>query len=68
DTSVPHPPSPRSAQIQELMAQVHLLQSQKKELEHQKVAVEAKTTSLKAKPLYPDINQLTTLLNIGTDI
>ncbi|GJV51121.1 hypothetical protein Tco_1446862 [Tanacetum coccineum] len=36
DTSVPHPPSQRSAQIQELMAQ--------------------------AKPSYPDINQLTTLL------
>ncbi|GJV96848.1 hypothetical protein Tco_1548425 [Tanacetum coccineum] len=35
-TSVPHPPSPRSAQIQELMAQ--------------------------AKPSYPDINQLTTLM------
>ncbi|GJW96421.1 hypothetical protein Tco_0178229, partial [Tanacetum coccineum] len=62
DTSVPHPPSPRSTQIQELMAQVHLLQSQKKELEHQKAAVEAETESLKAKPSYPDINQLTTLL------
>ncbi|GJR13713.1 hypothetical protein Tco_0796365 [Tanacetum coccineum] len=36
DTSVPHTSSPRSAQIQELMAQ--------------------------AKPSYPDINQLTTLL------
>ncbi|GJV96190.1 hypothetical protein Tco_1547767 [Tanacetum coccineum] len=62
DTSVPHPPSLRSAQIQELMAQVHLLQSQKKELEHQKAAAKAETTSLKAKPSYPDINQLTTLL------
>ncbi|GJX61835.1 hypothetical protein Tco_0294735 [Tanacetum coccineum] len=36
DTSNPHPPSPKSAQIQELMAQ--------------------------ARPLYPDVNQLTTLL------
>ncbi|GJY61525.1 hypothetical protein Tco_0462182 [Tanacetum coccineum] len=27
DTSIPHPPSPKSVQIQELMAQVHLLQS-----------------------------------------
>ncbi|GKD58173.1 hypothetical protein Tco_1295682 [Tanacetum coccineum] len=62
DTSVPHPPSPRLAQIQELMAQDHLLQSQKKELEHQKAAAEAEAASLKAKPSYPDINQLTTLL------
>ncbi|GJS63921.1 hypothetical protein Tco_0678485 [Tanacetum coccineum] len=29
DTSIPHPPSPKSVQIQELMAQVQLLQSQK---------------------------------------
>ncbi|GKD22949.1 hypothetical protein Tco_1224652, partial [Tanacetum coccineum] len=36
DTSIPHPPSLKSAQIQELMAQ--------------------------ARPLYPDINQLTDLL------
>ncbi|GJS64085.1 hypothetical protein Tco_0678649 [Tanacetum coccineum] len=36
DTSIPHPPSPKSVQIQELMAQVHLLQSQKDELEQQK--------------------------------
>ncbi|GKC45009.1 hypothetical protein Tco_1062731 [Tanacetum coccineum] len=35
DTSVP-PPSLKSAQIQELMAQVHLLQSQKEELEQAK--------------------------------
>ncbi|GJY32967.1 hypothetical protein Tco_0417436 [Tanacetum coccineum] len=44
------------------MAQVHLLQSQKKELEHQKAAAEAETASLNAKPSYPDINQLITLL------
>ncbi|GKD88588.1 hypothetical protein Tco_1364095 [Tanacetum coccineum] len=42
--------------------QVHLLQSQKKELEHQKAAAEAEAASIKAKPSYPDINQLTTLL------
>ncbi|GKD08007.1 hypothetical protein Tco_1187692 [Tanacetum coccineum] len=34
----------------------------KKELEHQKAAAEAEAASLKVKPLYPDINQLTTLL------
>ncbi|GJZ09735.1 hypothetical protein Tco_0544018 [Tanacetum coccineum] len=64
DTSVLHPSSLKSTQIQELMAQVHLLQSRKKELEHQKAAAEAEAevASLKAKPLYPDINQLTTLL------
>ncbi|GKA53195.1 hypothetical protein Tco_0746510 [Tanacetum coccineum] len=31
-------------------------------MEHQKAAAEAKTASLKAKPSYPDINQLTTLM------
>nr|GEV18958.1 retrovirus-related Pol polyprotein from transposon TNT 1-94 [Tanacetum cinerariifolium] len=62
DTSVPHPPSPILAQIHKLMAQVHLLQSQKKELEQIKAAAEAKDTSLKAKPSYPNTNQLTTLL------
>ncbi|GJZ77396.1 hypothetical protein Tco_0642068 [Tanacetum coccineum] len=44
------------------MVQVHLLQSQKKEMEHQKAAAEAEAASLKAKPSYSDINQLTTLL------
>ncbi|GJY04943.1 hypothetical protein Tco_0370883 [Tanacetum coccineum] len=39
-TSVPHPPSPKSAQIQELMAQDHLLQSQKEKLEQQKAKAE----------------------------
>ncbi|GJR80246.1 retrovirus-related pol polyprotein from transposon TNT 1-94 [Tanacetum coccineum] len=59
DTSIPHPPSPKSIQIQKLMAQVHLLQSQKDELEQQKAKAEPEVASLKAKPLYPDINQLT---------
>nr|GEW28895.1 hypothetical protein [Tanacetum cinerariifolium] len=36
DTSVPPPPSLKSAQIQELMAQVYLLQSQKEELKQAK--------------------------------
>ncbi|GJU68737.1 hypothetical protein Tco_1254996 [Tanacetum coccineum] len=62
DTSVPHPPSPKSAQIQELMAQVHLLQSQKEKLEQQKAKAEEEVASLKARPSYPDINQLTELL------
>ncbi|GJY25304.1 hypothetical protein Tco_0400030 [Tanacetum coccineum] len=62
DTSVPHPPSPKSAQIQELMAQVHLLQSQKENLEQQKAKAEEEVASLKARPSYPDINQLTKLL------
>nr|GEU36799.1 uncharacterized mitochondrial protein AtMg00810-like [Tanacetum cinerariifolium] len=61
DTSVP-PPSPKSAQLQKLMAQVHLLQSQKKELEQEKVIAEAEVASTKAKPSYLDINQLTDLL------
>nr|GEU32351.1 retrovirus-related Pol polyprotein from transposon TNT 1-94 [Tanacetum cinerariifolium] len=42
--------------------EVHLLQSQKKELEQVKVIAEAEVASIKAKPLYPDINQLTKLL------
>ncbi|GJS78366.1 hypothetical protein Tco_0728247 [Tanacetum coccineum] len=62
DTSVPHPPSSKSAQIQELMAQVHLLQSQKDKLEQQKAKAEAEVASLKARPSYLDINQLTELL------
>nr|GEZ92246.1 hypothetical protein [Tanacetum cinerariifolium] len=36
--------------------------SQKKELEKLKAATEAEVASLKVKPSYPDINQLTTLL------
>nr|GEY05900.1 hypothetical protein [Tanacetum cinerariifolium] len=62
DTSVPYPPSPKLAQIQELMAQVHLLQSQKEKLVQQKAKAEAKVASLKVRPTYPDINQLTKLL------
>ncbi|GKD83796.1 hypothetical protein Tco_1350635 [Tanacetum coccineum] len=62
DTSVPPPPSLKSTQIQELMAQVHLLLSQKKELEQAKVKAEAEVASMKANPLYPNINQLTKLL------
>ncbi|GJV52862.1 hypothetical protein Tco_1448603 [Tanacetum coccineum] len=61
DTPVPLP-SLKSAQIQELMAQVHLLQSQKEELEQAKVKAEAEVASMKAKPSYPDSNQLTELL------
>ncbi|GJV29486.1 retrovirus-related pol polyprotein from transposon TNT 1-94 [Tanacetum coccineum] len=68
DTSFPHPPSQKSAQIQELMAQVHLLQSYKKELEQQKTTAEAKVASLKARHSYPDINQLTDLLNIQWEL
>ncbi|GKE57299.1 hypothetical protein Tco_1496484 [Tanacetum coccineum] len=41
---------------------VHLLQSQKDKLEQQKAKAEAKVASLKARPSYPDINQLTELL------
>nr|GFA12363.1 hypothetical protein [Tanacetum cinerariifolium] len=44
---------------------VDLLQSQKKELEQLKVAAKAEVASLKAKPSYPDINQLINLLIIG---
>ncbi|GJV43438.1 hypothetical protein Tco_1427974 [Tanacetum coccineum] len=62
DTSIPHPLSPKSAQIQELMAQVYLLQSQKDKLEQQKAKAEAEVASLKAKPSYPDTNQLPELL------
>ncbi|GJZ83237.1 hypothetical protein Tco_0648410 [Tanacetum coccineum] len=62
DTSIPHPPFPKSVQIQELMAQVQLLQSQTNKLEQQKAKAEAEVASLKSRPLYPDINQLTELL------
>ncbi|GJU92085.1 hypothetical protein Tco_1304508 [Tanacetum coccineum] len=62
ETSIPHPPSPKLSQLQELMAQVHLFRSQKDKLEQQKVKAKAKVTSLKARPSYLDINQLTELL------
>ncbi|GKC30524.1 hypothetical protein Tco_1037818 [Tanacetum coccineum] len=62
DTSVPPPPSPKSAQNQELMAQVQLLQSPKDELEQQKAKAKAEIASLKARPYYPDINQIPDLL------
>ncbi|GKE79950.1 hypothetical protein Tco_1549950 [Tanacetum coccineum] len=44
------------------MAQVQSLKSQKDELEQQKASAEAKIASLKARPSYLDVNQLTTLL------
>ncbi|GJV14557.1 hypothetical protein Tco_1359880 [Tanacetum coccineum] len=62
ETSIPHPPSLKLAQIQELMAQVQLLQSQKDELEQHKAKAKAEVASLKARPSYPDVNQLTDLL------
>ncbi|GJZ21339.1 hypothetical protein Tco_0558378 [Tanacetum coccineum] len=62
DTSVPYPPSPKSTQIQELMAQVHLLQSQKEKLEQQMAKAEEEVALLKARPSYLDINQLNKLL------
>ncbi|GKB74632.1 hypothetical protein Tco_0936044 [Tanacetum coccineum] len=58
DTSVPPPTSPKSTQIQELMAQVQLLKSQKDELEQQKATAEAEVASLKVRPSYPDVNTL----------
>nr|GEV96351.1 hypothetical protein [Tanacetum cinerariifolium] len=61
DTSVPLT-SLKSAQLQELMAQVYLLQSRKKELERAKVIAKTEVASMKAKPSYSDINQLTELL------
>ncbi|GJZ44669.1 hypothetical protein Tco_0591924 [Tanacetum coccineum] len=41
---------------------VHLLQSQKEKLEQQKEKAKAEVASLKARPSYPDINQLTELM------
>nr|GEZ51408.1 hypothetical protein [Tanacetum cinerariifolium] len=46
------------------MAQVHILQSQKKELKQTKA--KAEVASMKAKPTYLDINQLTELLVTDT--
>ncbi|GJU52479.1 hypothetical protein Tco_1226193 [Tanacetum coccineum] len=62
DTLILHPQYPKSVQIQELMAQVQLLQSQKDKLEQQKAKAKAEVVFLKARPSYPDINQLTKLL------
>ncbi|GKA05574.1 hypothetical protein Tco_0684694, partial [Tanacetum coccineum] len=44
---------------------VHILQSQKEELEQAKAKAEAEFASMKAKPLYPDINWLTKLLSLS---
>nr|GEX39309.1 retrovirus-related Pol polyprotein from transposon TNT 1-94 [Tanacetum cinerariifolium] len=46
----------------DISQKVHLLQSQKEELEKAKLKAEAKVVSMKTKPSYPDINQLTELL------
>nr|GEW83051.1 retrovirus-related Pol polyprotein from transposon TNT 1-94 [Tanacetum cinerariifolium] len=43
-------------------------ESQKKELEQLKAVAEAEVASLTTKPLFPDINQLTTLLELPADI
>nr|GEW08046.1 retrovirus-related Pol polyprotein from transposon TNT 1-94 [Tanacetum cinerariifolium] len=66
DTTIPSP-SPKLAQIQELMTQVQLLLSQKDELKQQKAKAKAKIASLKARPYYPDIKQLTNLLELLTE-
>ncbi|GKE74316.1 hypothetical protein Tco_1536357, partial [Tanacetum coccineum] len=62
DTLVPPPPSLKVAQIQVLMAQVQLLNSQNDELEQQKAIAKVEVASLKARPLYPNINQPTDIL------
>ncbi|GKC52207.1 hypothetical protein Tco_1074952 [Tanacetum coccineum] len=46
---------------------VQLLQSQKDELEKQKAKAKAGVSSLKARPSYLDINQLTDLLELPTE-
>ncbi|GKG41453.1 hypothetical protein Tco_0473204, partial [Tanacetum coccineum] len=62
DTPIPPPLSPKLAQIQELLAPVQLLQSHKDEMEQLTTNAEAKIASLKARPYYLDINQLSDLL------
>ncbi|GJT57240.1 retrovirus-related pol polyprotein from transposon TNT 1-94 [Tanacetum coccineum] len=54
DTSATHPLSPKSTQIQKLMAQVHILRSQQEMLEQQKAKAKEEVASLKIdfnKPL-----------------
>ncbi|GJW66500.1 retrovirus-related pol polyprotein from transposon TNT 1-94 [Tanacetum coccineum] len=62
DTLVPHPPSPKLVQLQELKDRVLLLQSHNLKLKQQKEKVEAEVSFLNAQPLYPNVNQLTELL------
>nr|GEX96832.1 hypothetical protein [Tanacetum cinerariifolium] len=62
DTSIPHPLSLKSTQIQKLMARVQLLQSQKDELEQQKAKAKDEVALLKVMPSYLNISQLTDLL------
>ncbi|GJT53360.1 hypothetical protein Tco_0988414 [Tanacetum coccineum] len=57
--------TPEPSQLLEEILQVHiihLLQSQKEKLEQQKAKAKEEVASLKARPSYPDINQLTELL------
>ncbi|GJY32401.1 hypothetical protein Tco_0415896 [Tanacetum coccineum] len=62
DTSVPKSSSPRSSQVQELTNQVLILQSQKYKLELEKNKAEAEVDLLKAKPSFPNVEQLKELL------
>ncbi|GJY18655.1 hypothetical protein Tco_0390146, partial [Tanacetum coccineum] len=62
DTLVPHPPSLKSAQLQELKDHVLLLQYQNIKLKQQKEKAEAEVTFLKAQHMYLNVNQLTELL------
>nr|GEV80094.1 hypothetical protein [Tanacetum cinerariifolium] len=62
DTSVQTPSSPRSIQLQELKNEVLLLQSQKHKLELEKAKDEAEVADLKARPLFPNMEQLNELL------
>ncbi|GJW41084.1 hypothetical protein Tco_0066929 [Tanacetum coccineum] len=62
DSSVPHPPSPKTVQLKELTNQVLLLQSQNQELEQQKTKAEAEVAFFIAKPSYLNVDQLSQLL------
>nr|GEX98411.1 retrovirus-related Pol polyprotein from transposon TNT 1-94 [Tanacetum cinerariifolium] len=52
----------RDKDTKSISHEVHLLQSQKEELKQTKVKAKAEVSSMKAKPSYLDINQLTELL------
>ncbi|GJX43428.1 hypothetical protein Tco_0260104 [Tanacetum coccineum] len=62
DASTSQPPSPKTGKIQELSTQVHLLQTLNSKLVKEKEVAKTEAALLKAKPSFPNVEQLTKLL------
>ncbi|GJT05709.1 hypothetical protein Tco_0840171 [Tanacetum coccineum] len=66
DTSAPQPPSPKTVRIQDLSTKILLLQSHNLKLEKEKANAEAEVAFFSAQPSYPNVEQLTELLQLST--